>query len=189
MGFNSGFRGLKVLKCYNFLLVQRWHNCSPAASFANCVMTLYLLQVHLKTFLSIPITEKCQILSCGTLVANERYIWHSGMSHFKTTHYCYINPQVKTAWGCTLVRAARCGLLKTGPWNESWLRAWDFHSRRRGPKQVPRPALFEFSLVVVIPPLLYTIVSQPPGRDPVPGPGINYTGSREVLLEVVILVF
>ena len=34
---------LKVLKCYNFLWVQRRHNCSPAASFANCVMTLYLL--------------------------------------------------------------------------------------------------------------------------------------------------
>ena len=32
-------------------------------------------------------------------------------------------------------------------------------------------------------------VSQPPGRDPVPGPGINYTGPREVLLEFVILVF
>jgi len=33
---------LKILKCYNFLWVQRRHNCSPAASFANCVMTLYL---------------------------------------------------------------------------------------------------------------------------------------------------
>jgi len=32
----------KVFKCYNFLPVQRGHNCSPAASFANCVMTLYL---------------------------------------------------------------------------------------------------------------------------------------------------
>jgi hypothetical protein len=32
-------------------------------------------------------------------------------------------------------------------------------------------------------------VSQPPGRDPVPGPGIIYTWPREVLLEVVILVF
>jgi len=31
---------LKVLKCYNFLWVQRRHNCSPAASFANCVDTL-----------------------------------------------------------------------------------------------------------------------------------------------------
>jgi len=31
---------LKVLKCYNFLWVQRRHNCSSAASFANCVMTL-----------------------------------------------------------------------------------------------------------------------------------------------------
>jgi len=55
---------LKDLKCYNFLWVQRRHNCSPAASFANCVMTLYLLKVHLQTFLSIPITQKCQILSC-----------------------------------------------------------------------------------------------------------------------------
>jgi len=30
---------LKVLKCYNFLWVQRRQNCSPAASFANCVDT------------------------------------------------------------------------------------------------------------------------------------------------------
>ena len=32
-------------------------------------------------------------------------------------------------------------------------------------------------------------VSQPPGRGPVPGPGVNYTGPRELLLEFVILVF
>ena len=44
------------------------------ASFANCVMTLYLLKVHMQTFLSIPVTQKCQILSCDTLVANERYV-------------------------------------------------------------------------------------------------------------------
>ena len=66
---------LKVLKCYNFVRVQRRHNYSPAASFANCVMTLYLLKVHLKTFLSIPITQKCQILSCDTLVANGQYMF------------------------------------------------------------------------------------------------------------------
>jgi hypothetical protein len=36
---------------------------------------------------------------------------------------------------------------------------------------------------------VYSSVSQPPGRGPVPGPGINYTGPREVLLEFVILVF
>jgi hypothetical protein len=66
---------LKVLKCCNFLWVQRRHNCSQAANFANCVMTLYLLKVHLQTFLSIPITQKCQILSCDTLVANERYMF------------------------------------------------------------------------------------------------------------------
>jgi len=37
--------------------------------------------------------------------------------------------------------------------------------------------------------ILYSSVSQPPGRGPIPGPGINYTGPREVLLEFVILVF
>jgi len=70
----SGQNFIKDLMCYNFLWVQRRHNCSPAASFANCVMTLYLLKVHLQTFLSIPITQKCLILSCDTLVANERYV-------------------------------------------------------------------------------------------------------------------
>jgi len=64
---------LKVLKCYNFLWVQRRHNCSPTASFEDCVMTLYLIKVHLQKFLPIPITQKCQILSCDSLVANERY--------------------------------------------------------------------------------------------------------------------
>ena len=37
--------------------------------------------------------------------------------------------------------------------------------------------------------IVYSSVSQPPGHGPVPGPAINYTGPREVLLEVVILVF
>jgi hypothetical protein len=37
-------------------------------------MTLYLLKVHLQTFLSISITQNCQILSCDTLVANERHV-------------------------------------------------------------------------------------------------------------------
>jgi hypothetical protein len=64
---------LQDLKCYNFLWVQKWHSCSPAASFANCVMKIYLSKVRLQTFLSIPINKKCQILSCDTLVANERY--------------------------------------------------------------------------------------------------------------------
>jgi len=36
---------------------------------------------------------------------------------------------------------------------------------------------------------LQTSVSQPPGRGPVSGTGINYTERREVLLEFVILVF
>jgi len=37
--------------------------------------------------------------------------------------------------------------------------------------------------------VLYGSASQPPGRGLVPGPSINYTGQREVLLEFVILVF
>ena len=37
--------------------------------------------------------------------------------------------------------------------------------------------------------LLYSSVSQPPGCGPVPGPGINCTGPRGVLLEFVILFF
>jgi len=36
---------------------------------------------------------------------------------------------------------------------------------------------------------VYSSVSQSPGRGPVPGPGINYSGPREVLLEFVTLVF
>jgi len=34
-----------------------------------------------------------------------------------------------------------------------------------------------------------TSISQPLGRGSVPGPGINYTEPREILLEFVILVF
>jgi len=37
-------------------------------------MTLYLLKVHLRTFLSIAITQKYHILSRDTLVANEQYV-------------------------------------------------------------------------------------------------------------------
>ena len=65
-------RLLKFSKCYKLLWVQQRHNWSPAASFAICVMTLYLLKVQLNTFLSIQITKKYQILSSDTLVANER---------------------------------------------------------------------------------------------------------------------
>ena len=67
-------RLLKVLKCYIIFWVQRRHNYSPAASFVNCVMTLHLLKVRLQTLLSITVTQKCQILSCDILVANEQNI-------------------------------------------------------------------------------------------------------------------
>jgi len=90
-------RQLKVSKCYNFLWVQRWHSCSPVASFVNCVMTLYLLKVHLQMFLSIPITQKCQILSCDTLVANEQYLpfWKPQVSHTVLWILIYISEQME----------------------------------------------------------------------------------------------
>jgi hypothetical protein len=45
-------------------------------------MTLYPLKLHLQTFLFIPIPQKCQILSCDTLVANERYaVWRHTYVH------------------------------------------------------------------------------------------------------------
>jgi hypothetical protein len=62
------------MKCYNFLLVQRRYNCSPAASFTKWIMTLYLLKEDLQTFIFKPGTQKFQILSCHTFVANERYV-------------------------------------------------------------------------------------------------------------------
>jgi len=48
---------------------------------------------------------------------------------------------------------------------------------------------FHLVFLALIPRILYSSVSQPPGRGPVPGPGINYTGPPEVLLEFVVLVF
>ena len=35
------------------------------------------------------------------------------------------------------------------------------------------------------PDMLYTSVSQPPGRGLVPGPGISFTWPREILLELI----
>jgi len=103
---------LKVLKCYNFLWVQRWHTCSPVVSFANCIMTLYLLKVHLQTFLSLPITRKCQILSFDTVVANECYI------------ECTVVPldhRLEVSVSCTSVRTvvSLCHREVTGDWD--WL--------------------------------------------------------------------
>ena len=67
-------RLLKVLKCYNFYECNDDTTALQRRAFANCVMTPYLLEVHLQTFLSIPITQKYQIFSCDTLVANGLYI-------------------------------------------------------------------------------------------------------------------
>jgi hypothetical protein len=64
---------LKVSKCYNFYKCNDDTTVFPAAGFANCVMTLYPSKVNLQTFFSIPITQKCPILSCSNFVATERY--------------------------------------------------------------------------------------------------------------------
>jgi len=37
-------------------------------------MTLCLLKVHLQTFLSMPITQKCQISSCDSILLGVRYV-------------------------------------------------------------------------------------------------------------------
>jgi hypothetical protein len=42
---------------------------------------------------------------------------------------------------------------------------------------------------LVVAPTDYANASQQPGRGPVVGPGINYTGPREALLEFVISIF
>ena len=52
---------LKVLKCCNFLWVQRRHNCSPAASFTNCVMTFYYIKNQLDAALAVLFISHCKI--------------------------------------------------------------------------------------------------------------------------------
>ena len=67
-------KSLKILKCYNFVRVQRRHNCSPAASFVNCVMTLYLLKKCIcRRFFLYQKLKNAQILNCDTFVVNGRY--------------------------------------------------------------------------------------------------------------------
>ena len=58
----SDFSGeiLKVFWYYDFLWMQRRHNCSAAASYANCVMTLYLVKVYLQTVLSTQKTKNAK---------------------------------------------------------------------------------------------------------------------------------
>ena len=39
-----------------------------------CKLRYDIIPVHLQTFFLIPISQKCQILSCDTLVANEQSV-------------------------------------------------------------------------------------------------------------------
>jgi hypothetical protein len=88
-------RLLKGLKCYNFLWVQRRYNCPQAAIFANCVMTLHLLKAYLQTFLSMPITQKCQVAKWA-----------------KWTICIYLCVWVFFYWGVTELGATAINLLK-----------------------------------------------------------------------------
>jgi len=55
--------------------------------------------------------------------------------------------------------------------------SWNiFHSKKNW-------ARYDHRCILVF---MYSSVSQPPRRDPVPGPGINYTGPREILLELLV---
>jgi hypothetical protein len=100
---------LKVLKYYNFLWVQWRHNCSLAASFANCVMTLYLLKVHLQTFLSIPVTQKCQISNCDSILLWVRCEAHNAM-RCKTRSFLELQEMLHIITGLWKVNSMNFGL-------------------------------------------------------------------------------
>jgi len=63
-------------------------------------MTVYLLKVHLQTFLAVPITQKCQILCSDALVANveikkkkvylDRTLYFLFLTIFAVNSYCFI---------------------------------------------------------------------------------------------------
>jgi len=53
------------------------------------------------------------------------------------------------------------------------------------PMYRPRHLTFLTVCQQKFPTILYSSVSQPPGRGPVPGPGINYTGPGGILLELI----
>jgi len=114
-----------------------------SGEFANCVMTLYLLKVHRQTFISIPITQKCQILNCDTLVANERLRTYNsqhkiGEEHFSRAfadfaksdyllrHVCMsICPTAWNNWAATgpiFMKFYTCLFLKICPENSSFIK-------------------------------------------------------------------
>jgi hypothetical protein len=65
------FKGFEVLY---FSMSATTTQLLSSGSFYKLRYDTILLKVHLQTLLSIPITQKCQILSSDTLVANERYV-------------------------------------------------------------------------------------------------------------------
>jgi hypothetical protein len=72
-------------------------------------MILYLLKVHLQTFLSIPTTQKCQVLSCVTLVANERHVL---LAKYFSGYQIETN---EIGWACSTCGGGR-GEMRMGFW-------------------------------------------------------------------------
>ena len=68
--FQADFKGFEVLKsseCNDDTNALQRRILQTALLHYTCV------KVQLQTSLSMPVTQKCQILSCDTIVANERY--------------------------------------------------------------------------------------------------------------------
>ena len=155
-------------------------------AFIMCLLSFVMEYVNLQSMFSLKLT-----FERGTLFSVGRYrlsagmlavpLLCSGFSHSRGSYVvirnfvcvCVISP-VLVVIGRKHVTRTECivcwvSILPTGPGGH--------------------PQFGGVTAVFVEIQVLYVIVSQPPGRGPVPGPDINYTGPREVLLEFVILVF
>jgi hypothetical protein len=68
--------------------------------------------VPLQTFLSTPITQKCQILSCDSLVANERYIPLTSvrmLQNWKPRSNSLIPIKIREVWMPSLYMQSKAG--------------------------------------------------------------------------------
>ena len=65
---------LKLLKCYNFFVSATTTQLLSSGEFCKMCYDTIPVKSASETILSIPVTQKCQILSSDTLVANGRYM-------------------------------------------------------------------------------------------------------------------
>ena len=108
-------------------------------SSAHCIMTLYLLKVHLQMFLSIPITQKSQTLSCDTLVANERDIYIYIYTHTHTYIHTYIH--IYRLYICVCVCVCVCVRVNENLWIEhSNLTRYSYNNLQK----LPHSAIYIF---------------------------------------------